>query len=461
MKFVRLIPITIAVLICTVYAFGTGFVGRTDNGQAFGQIINEEYSENPTESENIVETDVVTEKTNELEQAQSPANTVTNETTKSEIPMLPILNSDTVSDNIFDSAVPSLIDVPAVVIPTTPSTTQSSPTSSEATSSSSTETPKPSTTTSKVTSTTTKATTTTTKPATTSTTTKATTTTTKATTTTTKATTTTTVAQTGWSGTLTVKNNLSSSSSYGQTVTQDAYTIVCRNVEAEMGSSYHAEALKAQALAAYSYIKTHNGSSLPLADNVSEAVKKAVSAVNGYAVLYNGSYTQTFYSASSGGNTANSSEVWGGASIPYLISVPCPVDAQYSPNYGVTTTYSSSQIAQYVKSATGVELSGDPSGWFNLTRSSSGYVNYVDIGGKGRITGLQFRSNVMQYKIKSHNFKISYSANSDLFTITTYGYGHGVGMSQSGANYYAKYYGWNYQQIIYHFYPGVSISRVV
>lgn len=326
-------------------------------------------------------------------------------------------------------------------------------TSVPAVTSSATKTPSKTTTTTKTT--TTKTTTKTTAKTTTKTTAKKTTTTTTAAKTTTSAT-----AKSGWQGTLTVKNNLSSSASYGQVVTDDAFTIVCRNVEAEMGSSYHPEALKAQAVAAYSFIKTQrNVPSLPLADKVSDAVKNACASVNGLAAFYNGSYAQTVYHASSGGYTANANEVWG-SHIPYLVSVSCPVDAQYDRNYGISSVFSSDDIANRVKTATGITLTGDPSKWFKLTRSSSGYVTYVDIAGQGRITGQQFRANVMSYKIKSHNMSLKYDSATDSFTITTYGYGHGVGMSQTGAHYYAKYSGWNYQKILYHFYTGITIKKV-
>ena len=189
-----------------------------------------------------------------------------------------------------------------------------------------------------------------------------------------------------------------------------------------------------------------------------DKVKEAVSAVNGQAVLYNGAYAQTVYFASSGGKTANANEVWGGY-IPYLISVPCPVDAQYSSNYGVIYTYSSAQMAEFVKNSTGVILTDDPSLWFSISRSSSGYVNYVGIGGQGSVTGQQFRANVMKYKIKSANFTISYDSATDMFTVTTYGFGHGVGMSQTGAHYYATYNGWNYEQILTHFYTGTVVAK--
>ena len=266
----------------------------------------------------------------------------------------------------------------------------------------------------------------------------------------------------GWNDQLSVWNNLKKSASYGRVVTDDAYTIVCRNVEAEMSGESNIEALKAQAITAYSFIKYQKRPpSLPLSDYVSDNVKYAVSCVSGYAVMYNGYYAQTVYGASSSGVTASAQEIWG-AYIPYLISLPCQVDAVYNKeDYGNVTYYKSSEIAKYVKDYTGISLSGDPNTWFNLIRSPAGYVSYVGIGGKGYVTGENFRMRVMNYQIKSENLYINYDAKTDTFIMTTFGFGHGVGMSQTAAHYLGKYYGWNWQQIVHYFYPGVTIQKVV
>lgn len=265
----------------------------------------------------------------------------------------------------------------------------------------------------------------------------------------------------GWNDQLSVWNNLKRSASYGRVVTDDAYTIVCRNVEAEMGADYCLEALKAQAITAYSFIKYQKKPpSLPLADNVSDIVKYAVSCVSGYAVMYDGYYAQTVYGASCSGVTASAKEIWG-AYIPYLISLPCQVDAIYNKaDYGNSTYYKSAEIARYVKAYTGITLTGDPNTWFELIRSPAGYVSYVGIGGKGYVTGENFRMRVMDYQIKSENLYINYDAATDTFIMTTFGYGHGVGMSQTAAHYLGKYYGWGWQQIVHYFYPGVYIEQV-
>ena len=437
MKGFKFLRISLALAICSFYIFSVGFIGHTDLGQAF-YVVSEENSDKQT----------TTTTTQSKQTTTTPKQTVTEDIPQPNTqPPLQLLPPNGPTDDLVIEVTPSIEDVPLVTVPVV-STPSQTTTTTTTTTTKPTTTPKPSSSQSTTTTTTpSKTTTTTTTPK-------------PTTTTTTPQTTTTAQPQIAWAGNLTVKNNLSYSSDYGKVVTADAYTIVCRNVQAEMGPSYHPEALKAQAITAYSYIKSMGRAvpSLPLADKVSSEVKNAVSAVNGYAVAYNGAYAQTVYFASSGGATANAQEVWGGY-IPYLVSVPCPVDAQYSNYYGVTKTFTSAQMSQYVKNSTGVALTGDPNTWFNVIRSSSGYVNYVNIGAQGSVTGQQFRANVMSYKILSANFTITYDSASDLFTIKTFGFGHGVGMSQTGANYYAKYNGWTYKQIITHFYKGTTIER--
>jgi stage II sporulation protein D len=63
----------------------------------------------------------------------------------------------------------------------------------------------------------------------------------------------------------------------------------------------------------------------------------------------------------------------------------------------------------------------------------------------------------MNYSIRSTSFSVSYDAGSDTFTFTTNGYGHGVGMPQYGAQYYALYGGYTYDQILTHYYSGTEV----
>lgn len=423
MKISKILTLCVALMILSTYVLCVGFVGKTDSSFVVSNPILLEDGTFETPISETAPNEIVSEPTTVTATTDTPAD------------LIPIIAPSVPApvENVggveMQGEEMNIVTVPAVTV-TTPQTTTTTTTAPTTTT-----TPAPANEQTTTTTTPPIETTTTPPPAPTS---------------------------SGWTGTLSVKNNLSSSASYGQVVTDDAFTIVCRNVEAEMGASYHAEALKAQALATFSYIKAHGGGapSLPLSDHISDAVRNACSAVNGLAILYNGAYANAIYGASSGGYTANSNEVWGGSVVPYLVSVPCPVDAQYDRNYGVSSSFTALDIAQRVQAATGITLTGDPGAWFTLERSASGYVTYVNIAGQGRITGQQFRANVMSYKIKSHNMYISFDPGTNNFTITTYGYGHGVGLSQTGAHYYANYNGWNYEQILTHFYTGVNIARV-
>ena len=113
----------------------------------------------------------------------------------------------------------------------------------------------------------------------------------------------------------------------------------------------------------------------------------------------------------------------------------------------------------------GITLSGDPSKWFQITayNSSGVYVGALNVGGQSTyksgnktkaITGSTMRS---MLGLRSTAFDIEYDAASDTFTFHVYGYGHGVGLSQRGANYYAKA-GYNYQWILAHYYPGTTLG---
>jgi SpoIID/LytB domain protein len=96
----------------------------------------------------------------------------------------------------------------------------------------------------------------------------------------------------------------------------------------------------------------------------------------------------------------------------------------------------------------------------DLVKNSSGYVLSMRIG-NSTITGMKLQENVLAgfsgRAIRSAAFDISY--NDGTFSITTYGYGHGCGMSQYGAWGYAAN-GWSYAQILAHYYPGTTLSTI-
>lgn len=239
----------------------------------------------------------------------------------------------------------------------------------------------------------------------------------------------------------------------------------------EIGGSFADEAIKAQAVASYTHVKWNNLHNLKpnvaLQPNVSDRVRALVSQVIGEAVYYNGEMIQAVYSASSAGYTASSGNVWSNP-LPYLQSVYCELDAQYDPNYGRTKQFSSADIKSRVANTTGITLSGDPSEWIKVVGYTEGkYVGNMTVGGhdtyvnsSGKtvsITGRVFRETIMSLDIRSVAFDVDYDAGTDKFTFTTYGYGHGVGLSQNGANIVATHWGWDYKQILEFYYQGTIV----
>lgn len=264
---------------------------------------------------------------------------------------------------------------------------------------------------------------------------------------------------------LTVKAN-------GSTVSGTALEIVGRMTQNEVGHTFAPEAIKAQAVAAYTYVKFCNEygtyPSVGLASSVTDSVNVLVQSVLGKAVYYNGALIQAVYSASSAGYTASSKNVWG-TDYPYLQSRFCDLDKQYDPNYGRKVEYTSEEIKSKVLDKTGIELTGDPSGWLAVETNVDGfYVGQMNVGGyhsytdssgdSVKITGRVFREKIMSFELRSSAFDVEYDAGTDKFIFTTYGYGHGVGMSQNGANALATHLGYDYKQILTYYYQGTEVK---
>lgn len=270
----------------------------------------------------------------------------------------------------------------------------------------------------------------------------------------------------------TAANEILTVKDYGVAVSGKAIDIISRIVENEIGGTFAPEAIKAQAVAAYSYVKYFNdrGSvpSVYLDDEVSDSVRVLVASVIGEAVYYDGEIIQAVYSASSAGYTASCKNVWG-SDLPYLQSVYCELDADYDPNYGRIVTFSASDIKSRVYNTTGITLGDDPSEWIEVEdyvegkyvgrMNIGGYHTYIDSDGDTvTITGRVFRERIMSFDIRSSAFDVSYDAELDEFTVTTYGYGHGVGLSQNGANNLARYWDYDYKQILEFYYTDAYVG---
>lgn len=173
---------------------------------------------------------------------------------------------------------------------------------------------------------------------------------------------------------------------------------VAEIVNREIGSSMHVEAIKAQAVAIYSYMKYHKNDSHDLKGkkNPSQKIIDACASVLGEALYYDGKYAMTMFYASSGGITANCYDVFV-ADIPYLRSVSAEYDALYDPHYGDVVYFSIEELRRKLERAYGIKLSANPENWITIVEGNGGYVNKVIIDGKVTVRGNSFRS-VMGFK---------------------------------------------------------------
>ena len=260
----------------------------------------------------------------------------------------------------------------------------------------------------------------------------------------------------------------------GGSVTLTMKDYLCGAVAGEMPAVYEKEALKAQAVACYTYAKAQEKKGTALTDNPNKnqsyiskeelkerwgdnyklyygKIEEAVDEVLGQYLTYNGELIETVaFHAISPGATESASEVWGGETIPYLVPVDSDAD-KLSPDYSTTTVFSADDLRKRLGGL--VSLSDDVSTWLEKTNTSNtGMVKSVTICGK-EISGSDFRTAL---GLRSFHFEIIYKGNS--FTINTKGYGHGVGMSQYGANAMAAQ-GKNYKEILSHYYPGTKIQE--
>lgn len=250
-------------------------------------------------------------------------------------------------------------------------------------------------------------------------------------------------------------------------------------VAAEMPASYPTEALKAQAVASYTYytyekLKNSGNTALQGADFSSvpasfpaayspeglkqqwgndyekhlQTIASVVDAVLGKRVLYNGEPIFAAYHSCNWGKTETSSVVWG-TDFPYLQSVVSGGD-ELSPRAATTVTVSDKDFAAAFPA---LSLTGDAAQWITGAPSLSpaGSVAALTIGGKS-ITGKAVRDSL---KLPSACFSVSHNTNG--FTFAVKGYGHGVGMSQYGAKVLAEQ-GFSYEEILKHYYTGVTLG---
>jgi len=249
---------------------------------------------------------------------------------------------------------------------------------------------------------------------------------------------------------------------------------------AEMPAEFELEALKAQCVAArtYLYNKTflneeypgHRGATVctdsahcqsfvtkedamkKWGKNASlylEKCKKAVEETKGVIAQYDNKPINAVFHAYASGKTENASDVWGG-SVSYLKSVESPGDIS-APEFLSSKTVLESEFMTLMQNEYGCDFQNEFIG--DVIRTEGGSVDKILIGNQ-YIRGVDIRKT---FGLKSACFDVVKEGDKVIFNVK--GYGHGVGLSQYGANYYAKQ-GMKYDEILKKYYTGISIVKV-
>ena len=266
----------------------------------------------------------------------------------------------------------------------------------------------------------------------------------------------------------------------GDTVTEMSFSDYLQGVlPAEMPASVQEDARRAQAVAArtYTYYKMSSGGNHgdtadictdhsccqaflgkeKAADNWGKnaeryeaKIENAVSATDGQVMLYGGAPILAVFHSSSAGETWNSGEVWA-QDLPYLQSVSSP-EGEGVPNYYSTVELTEAEFREkFLAARPEADLSGPASGWIRDPVMDGVHVESVTIGGVS-VSGPSVRS---IFGLRSASFTAEAGDGKITFYVT--GYGHGVGLSQYGANAMAEA-GSTWREILEHYYTGVTIG---
>ena len=245
----------------------------------------------------------------------------------------------------------------------------------------------------------------------------------------------------------------------------------------EMPITFELEALKAQAIVARTYAKyklknnpnVHENADM--CDNINccqayktkeyafeswddteeqskwQKLEDAVTKTSNLIITYNNEIIEAFFHSHSGGQTENIKYVWGDSEIPYLKSV----NGNEVGTYQDSKTFTKTEFKELIKSK------------IPDYKVETSKIEIIDYTGSGRVNKIKIDNTEIKATelrkltgIKSTNFRIE--QNLDNITFYTVGYGHGVGMSQYGANQMAIE-GKKYDEIIKHYYTGVDIIK--
>jgi stage II sporulation protein D len=253
-------------------------------------------------------------------------------------------------------------------------------------------------------------------------------------------------------------------------------------VSAEMPANFEKEALKAQAIVARTYTeyKIYKGSKHENADICDDSkccqawiskekrfekwnevdrennwnkITSAVDETSGKIITYDGAPINAFFHSNSGGTTETVANVWGGSNYPYLQSVETSGEDSYT-QYASTVTLTKEEVLQKMQAEypeTTIDWTQEKP--IQITEyNESGRVKTIQIGNKS-ISGVEART-IFGLKSAKFNVQVGESVQFDVV-----GYGHGVGLSQTGADAMAKT-GATAEQIINHYYTGVKIENI-
>lgn len=268
----------------------------------------------------------------------------------------------------------------------------------------------------------------------------------------------------------------------GKVITVDELTYLRGCVSAEMPPTFHPEALKAQAVASHTYAiyvrsqsraagQDYDFTADPqdwkvfvteeqfyerygeYADAYWKMICDAVDPVAHYVLLYEGEPIVAAYHSMSGGVTEDAGNVWLSA-VDYLVPVSSFGDT-LAPDFEKQQFYSADEVksalqAEYPE----MQFPADPSAWFVVEESRpGGYVANVNVCGE-TLTGIDVRTCL---GLRSAAFSVQYQNGEFVFTVS--GYGHGVGLSQYGADYMGRQ-GETFDEILQHYYTGVNLAMI-
>lgn len=240
---------------------------------------------------------------------------------------------------------------------------------------------------------------------------------------------------------------------------------VLKALSKEMPASFEKEALKAQAVAIRTYTlkkkqtknEKHENAVVctdsnhcmaymkeEIEEKYREKLEGAVLETSGQVLMFDKEYASTVFHAISSGRTENSEDIWGGE-VPYLVSVESLDDIKVK-GYETKVTVSYNELINKLGAKDFEKVIGEEQ------RTEAGAVKTITLCEK-EYTGAKVRE---LFNLRSSNFKIEEDDGNYIFTV--YGYGHGVGMSQHGANNYAKA-GYTYEEILNHYYPGTILKK--